>query len=920
MAWNLRGWLSVRRRWHAWWIAWAFCAALSGGATADAGDFDSRWNAEIDRTWIGPDYWANRLQDWRIVDGRVECLEASPQRPMRTLQLLTADLSAEPGELLLSVRLGTIQPAKQRSPDTWAGVLLGAGGKSIDPRITALVHHHPAEDGGIVVAVDGSGRVIFRDNNVGPEIETGANATSLRPNALPVLAPAVRTGTGFVGDQGFDDVELRIEARPLGEKYSITATALNRATGKVLSAAELRGVAPREVEGGVALVSHLGSPGASQGYWFREWKMSGRKVVLHPERAFGPVFATQYTLHRGTLKLTAQLPPLGPRDADAARLEVRGGPNDPWRLVARARLAQPGYILPFRVEKWDAKEDQQFRVVYDLYQGSDRPQTKIVEGLIRRPPTEKGELSVAAFHGNKLQTGALKWHGGGLSFPHRELTGAVAAQNPDLLVFAGDQVQINDFTGAQRAPLDKATLDYLDKWYRWCWAFGDLTRQRPTVCIPGQQDYFHAQLWGAAGRAAKQADDGGFTMPAEFVNLVQRTQTSHLPDPIDPRAIDQAIDVFFTRFDYAGVSFAILEDRKFKSSPTVMIPEGRVTGGRFQNPKFDPARLGDVAGAELLGDRQLRFLREWAADWSHGVWMKATLSQGLFAEVATQPRDGAGESKVKRPVADYPTDDRLVVDATSNAWPQTGRNAALREIRKGFAMHLAGDQPVSSVVRYGIDQWDDAGYAFSVPSIGSQTTRRWFPADGGANRPAEAPKYTGQFKDGFGNLFTVLAAANPTVGKEATAIAASPTGFGVVKFARDSREIRFESWTGGGAKAFSQPSPGWPVVVRQIDNYSRPAQAHLPEVQVTGLVDPVIQVVDEANGEIVYTLRIRGESYRPPVFHDGAYTVRIGEPGTPQMKLFTGLQAGQGNTAALTVDFADAPRERVTSEAPGNLK
>lgn len=28
----------------------------------------------VTRTWTGPHFWANRLQDWRLHDGRIECV------------------------------------------------------------------------------------------------------------------------------------------------------------------------------------------------------------------------------------------------------------------------------------------------------------------------------------------------------------------------------------------------------------------------------------------------------------------------------------------------------------------------------------------------------------------------------------------------------------------------------------------------------------------------------------------------------------------------------------------------------------------------------------------------------------------------------------------------------------------------------
>jgi hypothetical protein len=33
-----------------------------------------------DRTWVGPGLWANRLQDWQVKDGRLECVGPGPAR------------------------------------------------------------------------------------------------------------------------------------------------------------------------------------------------------------------------------------------------------------------------------------------------------------------------------------------------------------------------------------------------------------------------------------------------------------------------------------------------------------------------------------------------------------------------------------------------------------------------------------------------------------------------------------------------------------------------------------------------------------------------------------------------------------------------------------------------------------------------
>jgi hypothetical protein len=39
--------------------------------------------------------------------------------------------------------------------------------------------------------------------------------------------------------------------------------------------------------------------------------------------------------------------------------------------------------------------------------------------------------------------------------------------------------------------------------------------------------------------------------------------------------------------------------------------------------------------------------------------------------------------------------------------------------------------------------------------------------------------------------------------------------------------------------------------------------------------DPVVQVIDEANHEVAFTVRIQGRSFTPRVHKPGSYTVRM---------------------------------------------
>jgi len=79
--------------------------------------------------------------------------------------------------------------------------------------------------------------------------------------------------------------------------------------------------------------------------------------------------------------------------------------------------------------------------------------------------------------------------------------------------------------------------------------------------------------------------------------------------------------------------------------------------------------------------------------------------------------------------------------------------------------------------------------------------------------------------------------------------------------------------------------------------------AWLPTIKIAGLEDPVVQVIDEADGQPVYTIRIKGSEFRPKVFREGIYTIRVGRhPGA--MKEFQGIRSlAADETKTLEVDL-----------------
>lgn len=682
------------------------------------------------------------------------------------------------------------------------------------------------------------------------------------------------------------------------------------------------------MKGGIALICHSGpfvefsderklteypTWGTAKGtqrsgnisFGFSDWEISGDKITVHKDRTFGPILFTQYTLSRGTLKMTAQMPPVGEKDGQAIELQTKAGIH--WKTISQDPIDSISRTATFRIKDWDGTKDTPYRLAFQLYSEGNKLKDYYYEGIIRKEPLDKNEIVVAGFTGNN-----------DLGFPNTDIVESVKYHDPDLLFFSGDQIYegVGGY-GAQRAPFDKACLDYLRKWYLYGWAYGDLMRNRPTVAIPDDHDVYHGNIWGAGGIATPEGltgghaqDMGGYKMPAAWVDMVQRTQTAHLPDPFDPTPVAQNIGVYYTDLNYAGVSFAILEDRKFKSAPKTLLPEAEIYNGWAQNKTYDEAAYSDIEGAVLLGHRQLDFLEKWSADWSKNTWMKVVLSQTIFANVATLPEpdsysDGIVPKLRIMKNGEYPPDDVAVADFDANSWPQTGRNKALKAIRKSFAFHIAGDQHLGSTIQYGIDDWHDAGYAFCVPSISNVWPRRWYPAKGGKNRMKDALKYTGDFTDGFGNKMSVYAVSNPIfTGQKPSKLYDRATGYGIVRFNKNTRVITIECWPRQANPETDTQYSGWPITINQADNYVNNAELFLPELIIVGIDNPVIQVINEINNEIVFTLRSNGKSYQPKVLKNGFYSIKIGEPGTEKEKTLDHILAGKKeNLEAIEVVF-----------------
>ena len=540
-----------------------------------------------------------------------------------------------------------------------------------------------------------------------------------------------------------------------------------------------------------------------------------------------------YTVNEKTLKLTAQFYPLTKDESREAKLEILNDGN--WKTIAKTKIIERGWTAPFRVENWDDSKKASYRVSHG--------KNATYEGIIQKNPVDKTEFVVAGFTGNSINPN----HGGDI--PKNDLVQNIQKIKPDLLFFSGDQVYDH--------------RRHYAAWLKFGRDFGEVIRNIPTITIPDDHDVGQPNIWGHGGKKSTLpgAADGGYAMPVEYVKEVERAQTSHLPDPYDPTPIKRGIGTYYTDLNWGRISFAIIEDRKFKTGPAGMIPKQGPRPDHIRNPEYDPKSV-DVPEARLLGERQLKFLDDWGQDWTDSD-VKVALSQTIFC----------GGAHIHGKIGG-----RLHADLDSNGWPQAGRNRAISALRKAYAFHFAGDQHLATIFHHGIKEHRDSIYSFCVPSIANLYLRWWKPLEPGKNLAPGQDPILGDHLDGFHNKVTALAVANPSPERGGNKLTTRAAGFGVVNINKETRNITFTCWprnidiTDEKAK----PYKGWPFTFNQLDNYGRKAVAHLPTLKINK-PNQVVQLINERNNETVYTIRVKGSSFKPKVFENGTYTIKVGE-------------------------------------------
>ena len=468
-----------------------------------------------------------------------------------------------------------------------------------------------------------------------------------------------------------------------------------------------------------------------------------------------------YTTSNNTLKLSAQLFPLYPEESRIVKLAFYI--DNTWKVVQTEQVNEIGWSVLFRIDNWEVNKNIKYKLIHG--------KKAFFEGLIRKDPINKAEIKLAALSCNSNKDRGNR----------DEYVRNINTLDPDLIFFAGDQSYDHK--------------EHTAAWIKFGLQFRELFRDRPCITIPDDHDIGQGNLWGEGGRKSmrKDGNDGGYFFHPEYVKMVERAQTAHLPDPYHKEELDQGIKAYFTNLKIGDVDFAIIEDRKFKSGPNGKIPKQGPRADHINDPNYDPESI-NLPELVLLGDLQHEFLTQWGK--KKETKMKAVLSATGFC--------GGAHLHGRQ-------SNRLHADLDSNGWPQHGRNTALRLIRDAGAVHIAGDQHLPTVIHHGIDEFDDGPWAFVVPAIvNNYYSRWWWPEN---EKPGEKSNdklpWTGHYLDGFKNKINVQAYANPDS-------ESNGAGFGFIRFNTVANEVTFECWprnidlTEDDVQQFQ----GWPVKIK----------------------------------------------------------------------------------------------------------
>ncbi len=736
------------------------------------------WNNIPNQSWLGYSFWCNSYLDWKVENNRVVAFPFRKNK--RTAHLSAFQIKNKSGFLSASVNLGF----SNLKNSGYLGLLIGAGGTQFNEKTNLLIHNNIPNSNSHLVSINKKGELkltsygkdsVLYTHQLDKTIFLDTTSVLLQVNYksfsnTTLVSFKVKNSNNVVFK---DSILLKDNSIPLGS---------------------------------VALTYSCEKAFKSFG-WFDNLNITGD--VFRKSETTGPLLSSFHTVTPDSIFLTVQLQPFKITKEDQFILTLRSKKEIEYRNYQYDSLT---HQVRFRVPNIKKSKSIYYLI---SYKGNQNLTPFYLKGEIKAIPPKK-ELTVMALNCNGfafMHEGKFDYDA--LWYPYEQIEKGYKEFKPDLIVFLGDQF----YESRPSMPINKAPfcyLDYLYKWNLFCLQFRDLTANTPTIILTDDHDIYQGNLWGSNASLAKEAskdtlvkyyqenydtwqqDNGGYFMPADFVNMAIESQTSHLPNPYNKEK--SLLTNYYTSYKYGNFDFAIMEDKKFKSAPT-----------EINHPVFNGIPLNDSLSTDqlnndsltLLGIKQLQFLKEFLAKKSNGI--KVVLTQSAYASLTTINLES-------HPLKDLPATlsgkHKLNRDMDTNGWPKNGRDKALNAVGSTPTLFLAGDQHMGSVVEL-YDSLNNGTHFFTVPSVSNTWPRTWLPSDSTNNSPL------GIHYDGFGNKMNVVAVANPTNEIHAPQkINKKSPGFGIIILNKKDKTATLHAYPlyfNEGQEL--QEYKGWPVSI-----------------------------------------------------------------------------------------------------------
>ncbi len=755
------------------------------------------WDSIPNQPWLAYNFWSNSFLGWEVKNGEVIAHPYIPQR--RTAHITSHSIKKSEGNLSIAFKIKLFDKIK-RDTNAIFGILIGAGDTSLSQKTNNFVFNTLSPGPCHLFGIKSNGDLILKDYHTDTLIFKCEIDSIVKEK---VLNEIYSTGSEIrvTYDYNSKAIKLDLNAKsvPIKNEFKI-------------------GHYPIIPQGNIALFYDAKTsytPLAS----FDDLIISGDVFELNfPQTAtIGPVLSSFYTNTSDSLFLTAQLMPFKPDSVEEVGLLISGenfedtyyGFFDSSSYQIRYRIA-----LPKNFKKLD------YRIIYN------GKQSEIIVSksgtIFPKPKNKKPKLMALNCNGFTF------FHSGGIDYenllyPYRQIQKGYEFENPDVVAFLGDQI----YESRPESPIFKVPfcrLDYLYKWSIWCYAFRDITLNQPTIIMTDDHDVFQGNLWGNGGVEAQtkpineipdyygtsnydtwQQDHGGYFMGLDFVNMVLKSQTSHLPFPYDPYLKNGMVN-YYTEYNYGYINLAILEDKKFKTPPAEN--EFRVYNGFTIDDNVTPKDY-HKDNFKLLGQDQLSFLEKWANKPRSKKESKMILTQSAYASLTTVQIDYTPLKD--RPAKRDSTLQKVSPDMDTNGWPKIGRDRALDVIGNNEILFISGDQHMGAV----IDVYDSVKNPitfYSVPAIANTWPRMWWPSDSSNN-----PNYPlGKYTDAFGNKMNVKAVANPNPNAPyPNKINYKSPGFGIIEFNKKGTKAKLHAYPlYFDSQEKTVEFEGWPIKVK----------------------------------------------------------------------------------------------------------